>query len=64
MESLHLAGVKCAGEGFDICRSCAAVGVVVDEGCAADEGGSVRASWSGGWSGFHRETSRLLLANR
>ncbi len=43
MESVHLADIKCAGEGFNICRACAAVGVVVDEGCASDEGGSVRA---------------------
>ena len=48
VESVHLAGVKCAGEGFDVCRACAAVGVVVDEGCAADEGGSVRAGVEAG----------------
>ena len=41
VEGVHLAGVDCASEGFDICRACPAVGVVVDEGCAADEGGSV-----------------------
>ena len=60
VEGVYLAGVECSGEGFDICRACATVGLVVDEGCAADEGGSVRASRSG----FCRGTSSLLLANR
>ena len=31
-----------------ICCSCAAVGVIVDEECAADEGGSVRAGVEAG----------------
>ena len=45
---MHLAGIVCASEGFDVCRSCAAVGVVMDEGCAADEGGSVQAGVEAG----------------